>query len=57
MHVVTYTDKSKVKKVVCGRTKAYLNYGRYEPIWYIVTDIVRKAQKGISYADALHRGS
>ena len=56
MHVVTYTDESKVNTFICGRIEAYYNYGRYKPIWDIGTDVVRKARKGTSYADALHQG-
>ena len=55
MHVVTSTDESKVNTFVCGRTDAYYNYGRYKLIWDIGTDVLGKARKGISYADALHQ--
>ena len=55
MHVVTSTDESKVNTFVCGRTDAYYNYGRYKLIWDIGMDVLGKARKGISYADALHQ--
>ena len=56
MHVVTSTDESKVNIFVHVITDAYYNYGRYELIWEIGKDVVGKARKGISYADALQEG-
>ena len=53
VHVVSPTDKFKVKKFICGRMDAYDECRRYKPIWYIGTDVVGKVWKGISYADAL----
>ena len=55
VHVVTSIDESKVNTFVCGRTDAYYNYGRYKLIWDIGMDVLGKARKGISYADALHQ--
>ena len=57
MHVVTPTEKSKVKMVVRVKSNAYGKYRRYGPIWYIGTEVVGKVQKGISYSDALNQGS
>ena len=56
VHIVTSTDESEVKTVVCGRTNVYDKCGRYKPIQDIGTDIVKKVRKGISYDDALHQG-
>ena len=56
MHVVTSTDKSKVKTFIHGRTDAYDECRRYKPTWDTGTDVAGKAQKGISYADTLQQG-
>ena len=39
VQVFTYTDESKVKTVLCGRTDAYYEYERNEPMKYICTYI------------------
>ena len=49
------TEISMAKTDVQGRKNAYENYGRYETKWDIVTDVVEKVQKQISYAYALYQ--
>ena len=57
LYVVTSTGKYKVKTVVRGIMKAYVEYGSYEPIQEIGMYVVGKVKKGISYVDALHQVS
>ena len=56
-HVVTSTEKYKLKTCVHGSTNMYDEYGRYKPIRDIGMEVVGKVRKGISYADDLHKGS
>ena len=56
MHVVTPTDKSKVKKFIRGILDAYDEYGRYKPVWYLGMDVVGTVRKEISYGDSLKKG-
>ena len=57
MHIFTSTEESNINTVIRGRTNLYDEYGRYEPIRDIGTDIVGNLRKVIIYADALHQGS
>ena len=57
VHIVTPMDKSKVKTVLRGRTDAYDNYRRYEPVRDVGTDIVGQVRKGVIYDDSLNQGS
>ena len=57
VHGVTSMDNYMVRTVVCGRTNAHYEYGRYEPIREISTYIVGKVRKGVSYDDALQKVS
>ena len=57
VHGVTSTDDYTVNVSVQRRRNAYDRYGRYESKRGIGTDVVWKVRKGISYSDALHKGS
>ena len=57
VHVVTSMDNSTVNTVVHARTNVHDDYGRYKPISYIGTDVVRKVRNGVSYDDSLQQGS
>ena len=56
VHVVTSTEKYKVKTFICSRMNTYAKYGRYKPIQDIGPDVLGKVRKGISYGDALQQG-
>ena len=57
VHGVTYTYYYTVNVAVQGRRNVYDRYGRYETKQNIGTNVVWKLRKGISYVDALHKGS